>query len=117
MQSIKASNRLKDPNDKFGKPSKSWAIEYTGITFKSSWESDFAILCDQNNIIWQYEPKTFILTAGHRYTPDFYLPQHDLYIEIKPEYRLHELKFDKMIEKVNYLVLTEYNRSNIISLL
>lgn len=38
-------------------------------------------------IAWQYEPKTFIfekIQKGTRaYTPDFYLPAEDRYIEVK----------------------------------
>ncbi len=37
---------------------------------------------------WEYEPRTFVLEVGAdgcptlAFTPDFYLPEHDLYVEI-----------------------------------
>lgn len=43
---------------------------------------------DSNGIEWIYEPRTFILarhTNGEPakgFCPDFYLPQHDLFIEV-----------------------------------
>jgi hypoxanthine phosphoribosyltransferase len=45
-------------------------------------------LLDFYGIAWEYEPRTFTLEtdrAGnpvHAFTPDFYLPAYDLYIEI-----------------------------------
>jgi hypothetical protein len=38
--------------------------------------------------VWEYEPRTFTLEENHQghtvqaFTPDFYLPAYDLYIEI-----------------------------------
>ena len=34
------------------------------------------------NISWQYSPVSFDI-GGHTYTPDFYLPEKDTYIEVK----------------------------------
>jgi len=51
-------------------------------------EFQFAKLLDFYEIAWDYEPTSFDLEwdkAGNvvqRFTPDFYLPQYDLYIEI-----------------------------------
>lgn len=51
-------------------------------------EEEFARLLDYYHIEWQYEPRTFILTrnaAGkvtEAFSPDFYLPGEDLYIEL-----------------------------------
>jgi len=51
-------------------------------------ELQFAKLLDFYEIAWDYEPTSFDLEwdkAGNvvqRFTPDFYLPQYDLYIEI-----------------------------------
>lgn len=51
---------------------------------KSSWEIAFAKHLDKNNILWFYEPKYFRLEKlGHSYVPDFYLPDFDLYVEVK----------------------------------
>ena len=47
-----------------------------------------AELLDSYGIAWEYEPRTFVLErdrAGNprsAFTPDFYLPDHDLYLEV-----------------------------------
>jgi len=58
------------------------------IRFAHHSEAQFATLLDFYGIAWQYEPITFTLQwdrAGRpvqAFTPDFYLPAYDLYIEI-----------------------------------
>jgi len=50
-------------------------------------EAEFASLLDYYGIPWQYEPHTFVLVeddAGNpteAFSPDFYLPEQDLYVE------------------------------------
>ena len=50
-------------------------------------EQELARLYDEYGIAWQYEPHTFVLERdreGHvleAFTPDFYLPELDLYVE------------------------------------
>lgn len=51
-------------------------------------EQVFSKILDFYNIEWHYEPRTFILERDETgrvtlaFTPDFYLPQQDLYIEL-----------------------------------
>jgi hypothetical protein len=51
-------------------------------------EEEFARLLDYYGIAWEYEPTTFALARDDEgnvtraFTPDFYLPQQDLYIEL-----------------------------------
>ena len=51
-------------------------------------EEHFARLLDYYQIEWEYEPRTFVLERDaegnvvEAFTPDFYLPQQDLYIEL-----------------------------------
>lgn len=51
-------------------------------------EQAFATILDFYHIDWVYEPRTFVLerdTNGKvtlAFTPDFYLPEQDLYIEL-----------------------------------
>ncbi|HEX2090353.1 MAG TPA: hypothetical protein VHI54_10575 [Actinomycetota bacterium] len=58
------------------------------MTFAHRSERQFAQLLDFYQIEWQYEPKSFDLEWDEdgnvikRFTPDFYLPAYDLYIEI-----------------------------------
>jgi len=57
-------------------------IYYKNVHMRSSWEVSFAQFLDLSNIKWLYESKTFNL-KGTTYTPDFYLPEFDCYIEVK----------------------------------
>lgn len=57
---------------------------YKGINMRSSWEVEFAQLCDEQKITWEYEPKAFKLSDKKQYTPDFYLPETNKWVEIKP---------------------------------
>ena len=51
-------------------------------------EEAFAHILDYYGILWEYEPRTFDLEwdeAGNvivAFTPDFYLPEQDLYLEL-----------------------------------
>ena len=51
-------------------------------------EAEFARILDFYQIAWQYEPHTFTLrrhadgTPAERFTPDFYLPELGLYVEL-----------------------------------
>lgn len=51
-------------------------------------EATFARILDYYGIEWEYEPKTFELAWDEdgnlleAFSPDFYLPQQDLYIEL-----------------------------------
>ena len=57
-------------------------------TFAHPVEAEFARILDFYGIPWQYEPRTFTLeydgegrvTEG--FSPDFYLPDQDLYVEL-----------------------------------
>lgn len=61
------------------------AIEthYKGYRFRSRLEARWAVFFDQLGIDWQYEPEGFEFNDGSRYLPDFYLPDMDLWVEIK----------------------------------
>jgi hypoxanthine phosphoribosyltransferase len=58
------------------------------LRFAHASERQFAQLLDFYQIDWEYEPRSFDLewdrdgSATQRFTPDFYLPAYDLYIEI-----------------------------------
>ena len=55
--------------------------------FRSAWEANYARYLNFAKIKWEYEPKTFwfdgIKRGSRSYTPDFYLPEEDRYVEIK----------------------------------
>ncbi len=56
--------------------------------FAHAAEEEFAHLLDFYGVRWEYEPRTFVLRADSAgnpvaaFTPDFYLPDADLYVEI-----------------------------------
>ena len=65
---------------------KALETEYKGILFRSRLEARWAILFDAFNLKWVYEPECFILSNGQKYTPDFYIEEMKLYIEVKPNF-------------------------------
>ena len=85
--------------------------KYKGTTFRSHLERDFAKYLEKQKLQWEYEKYKFELLEraeytdqidgkkhilrGIFYTPDFYLPEFDLIIEIKGTWfdkRLFNLK-------------------------
>lgn len=63
-------------------------LPHEAVRFAHNAERQFAKLLDFYGIAWDYEPTTFVLerdVAGRpvkAFTPDFHLPEHDLYIEL-----------------------------------
>jgi hypothetical protein len=53
------------------------------LNLRSSYEVAFAKYLDSKDVYWEYEPKTFKLSSGKRYTPDFRIPEWNQTIEIK----------------------------------
>lgn len=62
------------------------AIEthYNGYRFRSRLEARWAVFFDHAHIKYEYEPQGFELEDGTKYLPDFYLPEYDYYVEVKP---------------------------------
>lgn len=60
------------------------AIEtrYAGCRFRSRLEARWAIFWDALGVEWDYEVQGFHTPAGG-YLPDFYLPNEEMYVEIK----------------------------------
>lgn len=58
------------------------------VPFAHASEAELARLLDFYRIAWEYEPRSFPIAWNDRgdpvefFTPDFYLPQYDLYIEV-----------------------------------
>jgi hypoxanthine phosphoribosyltransferase len=63
-------------------------VELPRVPFAHASEAELARIFDFYGIAWQYEPRTFPIAwnEGGRpiefFTPDFYLPEYDLYIEL-----------------------------------
>ena len=60
-------------------------IEYNGVKLKGGWEIIVAKWLDENNVRWEHETKSFDYEWNgiRKYYPDFYLPDFDLFIEVK----------------------------------
>lgn len=58
------------------------------VTFAHPSEAEIARLLDFYGVAWEYEPRAFPLEWGEDgqpnrfFTPDFYLPDYDLFLEI-----------------------------------
>lgn len=57
---------------------------YNGYRFRSRLEARWAVFFDAAGIRYEYEPDGFEVD-GEKYLPDFYLPELDVYAEVKPE--------------------------------
>lgn len=64
------------------------SLPHEDVRFAHNSERQFARLLDFYGIAWEYEPRTFVLERDRHgnpvqaFTPDFRLPEHDLFIEI-----------------------------------
>jgi hypothetical protein len=84
--SSKKNVRKGNESNFYGKkywPKRGKELIYDNVRFRSNWELLTAKYFDTNNIKWQYEPKVFILNEEITYTPDFYLPDSNKWIEVK----------------------------------
>ena len=61
------------------------AIEtkYKGYRFRSRLEARWAVFFDALGLQWEYEPEGYDLGEAGWYLPDFYLPECNMWVEIK----------------------------------
>ncbi len=63
-------------------------LPHQTVDFAHPAEREFARVLDFYGMAWAYEPRTFVLAEGpdgnptEAFTPDFWLPDLDLYIEL-----------------------------------
>ena len=57
--------------------------DYNGYKYRSRLEARWAVAFDKMGIKYEYEPEGFE-NNGVAYLPDFYLPESNLYAEVKP---------------------------------
>ena len=85
------------------------ALKSDTVSFAHGSERQFARLLDFYQIEWDYEPRSFDLerdsdgNVTQRFTPDFYLPQYDLYIEITTLNQKLVTKKNRKIRKLREL--------------
>jgi len=77
--------------EKYNKMKKSYIepkFKYKDVNFAHESEREFAKILDFYDINWAYEPKTFPVEWDREgnpkisFTPDFFLPDYDLFIEL-----------------------------------
>lgn len=56
---------------------------YNGYRFRSRLEARWAVFFDDLGIKYEYEAEGFTLDDGRAYLPDFYLPEFNIFVEIK----------------------------------
>lgn len=94
-----------------GKPAfeKNEAKRWDEVRFAHRSEQEFARLLDFYDIKWLYEPTSFDIAWDKKgnpvskFTPDFYLPEYDLYIEITTMNQKLVTKKNKKIRRLKEL--------------
>jgi len=83
LETVKRNPQSYSSNNVNGRVKK---IDYNGIILTGNWEVVVAKLLDACGIDWKLCDVSFPYqwnSTDHRYFPDFYLPEFDLYIEVK----------------------------------
>ena len=97
----------------WSKQSKYVTVEGTIVNMDSTWEVAMAERLDELGVKWMRNPsiKLKYLTRSRRlrnYIPDFYLPDYDLYIEVKgywTDAARHKMKSVQALNPVKLLIL------------
>lgn len=58
---------------------------YNGYKFRSRLEARWAVFFDAAGIRYEYEPEGFKAKNGLCYLPDFYLPDENMFVEVKAQ--------------------------------
>jgi cytidylate kinase len=78
-------------------------IDFASKQFVNASEQIFANLLDFYRIAWEYEPKSFPIQwdkdgrISEAFTPDFYLPEFDLYVELTTMKQAHVTKKNRKV--------------------
>lgn len=84
-------------------------VDYSAYQFAHPIEEEFARILDYYGIAWEYEPRSFALrwddegNVTKAFTPDFYLPEQDLYIELTTLRPKLVTKKNRKIRRMNEL--------------
>ena len=88
----KLSHIAKERNH-FWKYKRKRIVEYNGYKFDSSYEVAVAKSLDNNSVKWE-KPSSFpyiFNNKEHTYTPDFYLPDYNIYLDPKNDFLIKEI--------------------------
>lgn len=80
---------------------------YADIHFRSRLEARWAVFFDELGIAWQYEIDQFDDGVTF-YTPDFYLPDLDCFVEIKPRNVYDKKKIAMLAKQADVLVYVAF---------
>lgn len=58
---------------------------YRNVVFRSRLEARWAVYFDEIGIEWEYEKEGYNLPSIGYYLPDFFLPQVEMWAEVKPQ--------------------------------
>jgi hypothetical protein len=78
----------KNKSKLWSKPSIYKTVDGKLVSMDSTWEVIMAMRLDELNIKWERDENMklpYLMKSGRKrnYIPDFYLPEHDVYIEVK----------------------------------
>ena len=77
--------------------------KYNGVIFRSRLEAQWAVFWDELGVKWEYEPQPFKFSDGKQYTPDFWIVDLRLWVEIKPTAKIaHEEKAEWKCSQLAY---------------
>ena len=114
-------NPMKNQSNPYSRTKSGKRVDLNNTFFRSSWEANIARYYNYLGIEWQYEPKTFIfknITRGSvSYTPDFYLPKEDKWVEVKgwmdgkskTKLKRFKQQFPEEYKKLQLIQEKEYN--------
>lgn len=120
-EGYKKNTPMKNQSNPYSRAKGGKRKDLDNIYFRSSWEANIARYYNYLGIKWEYEPKTFVfknITRGSvSYTPDFYIPEEDKWIEVKgwmdskSKTKLRRFK-DQYPEEYSKLVLIQEKEYN-----
>jgi hypothetical protein len=98
----------------WSKPSTYKTVEGELVSMDSTWEVIMAMRLDELCIKWERDENMklpYLMRSGRKrnYIPDFYLPDHDVYIEVKgylTESAKHKMKSVLEVNDVKIIMLT-----------
>jgi hypothetical protein len=80
---------------------------YAGCYFRSRLEARWAVVFDTLGIRWEYEREGYALPSGW-YLPDFWLPDAEFWVEIKPLNIEIDQRWGELVDATNYAMFVFY---------
>jgi hypothetical protein len=77
---------------------------YKGCNFRSRLEARYAVYFDALNIKWEYETEGYDIN-GKWYLPDFWLPELEIFVEIKPDSDKGSGLYNEFSNKINSAIV------------